>query len=121
VQGDNKIRIETAESIEDAKKNNFRDGEFSRYFVNDKPVQSYMTFIRFIAEETKKSKNTLIPDGKKIESLRQEMLKNQNDSMRKGLEDIRRQYGSAGAPDSVMKEIDDMIKKIDQYGVRIVK
>ena len=47
-QGKNEIRIENAESIEDAKKNNFNNGEFSRYFVNGKLVPNYITLIKLM-------------------------------------------------------------------------
>jgi hypothetical protein len=119
MQGKNEIRIETAESIEDAKKNGFREGECSRYFVNGNPVSSYMTLIRYIAEEIHLNKSSLVPDGKKLEELRREMLTSQNNLMKKNLESLKAEYGQMHVPDHVMKELDSMIQKIDEYGVRV--
>lgn len=119
MQGKNEIRIETAESIEDAKKNSFREGECSRYFVNDKPVQSYMTLIRYITEEIHLNKSSLVPDREKLEELRREMLTSQNNLMKKNLESLKAEYGQMHVPDHVMKELDSMIQKIDEYGVRV--
>jgi len=119
MQGKNEIRIETAESIEDAKKNSFKEGECSRYFVNDKPVSNYMTLIRYITEEIHLNKSSLVPDKEKLEELRREMLTTQNNAMKKNLESLKAEYGQMHVPDHVMKELDSMIQKIDEYGVRV--
>ena len=121
MQGENKIRIETAESIEDAKRNEFRTGEYSRYFVNGQAVSNYLTLIRYIVDITRESGKSILPDSSKIEELRNQMLNRQKDEMIKGLEQIKQQYGKESVPDSVMKELDGMIKKVNEYGVRVVK
>jgi len=120
MQGRHEIKIETAESIDDAKKNDFKEGEYSRYFVNNQ-LSNYMTLIRFIVEETQNSKSSLIPDGKRIEELRQQMLTTQNNEMMKNLEGLKKQYAEMGVPDSVMKDVNGMIKKVNEYGVRVVR
>ena len=122
--GTNELKIETSESIEDAKKNNFDidKNEFSRFYVNGKIVNNYMLFVKYIVEESKKTNQSIITDNKKVEELRMKMLKNQSDEMRNYLLSVRQQYGNAHVPESVMKELDDMIDKIDATtGARVVK
>lgn len=121
MSGNNKIKIETAESIEDAEKNNFRNGEYSRYFVNGKSVSNYMTLIQYIVAEAKNNNQKLVHDQKKVEELRMQMLNNQQNAMRKQLESIRKEYGKMHVPDSVMKELDTMIEKLDTTGVRVAE
>jgi hypothetical protein len=122
--GTNELKIETAESIEDAKKNKFdiTKNEFSRFYVNGKIVNNYMLFVKYIVEESKKTNQSIVTDNKKVEELRMKMLKNQSDEMRNYLLSVRQQYGNAHVPESVMKELDDMIEKIDATtGARVVK
>jgi len=122
--GTNELKIETAESIEDAKKNKFdiTKNEFSRFYVNGKIVNNYMLFVKYIVEESKKTNQSIVTDNKKVEELRMKMLKNQSDDMRNYLLSVRQQYGNAHVPESVMKELDDMIDKIDATtGARVVK
>ncbi|HQO40451.1 MAG TPA: hypothetical protein PK986_08275 [Spirochaetota bacterium] len=122
--GTNELKIETAESIEDAKKNKFdiTKNEFSRFYVNGKIVNNYMLFVKYIVEESKKTNQSIVTDNKKVEELRMKMLKNQSDEMRNYLLSVRQQYGNAHVPESVMKELDDMIDKIDATtGARVVK
>lgn len=121
MSGNNKIKIETAESIEDAEKNNFRNGEYSRYFVNGKSVSNYMTLIQYIVAEAKNNNQKLVHDQKKVEELRMQMLNNQQNAMREQLESIRKEYGKMHVPDSVMKELNTMIEKLDTAGIRIAE
>ena len=55
-QGDHEIKIESAESIEDAKKNNFKEGTYSKYFLDGKIVENYSALIQFIVGNAKKNK-----------------------------------------------------------------
>lgn len=119
-QGENEIKIEVAESIEDAQKNKFKDGEYTRYFVNGKSVSNYMTLVKYIVLESQKN-NSAILKPENIEGLRKQMLKTQNDSIRKNLEDLKKQYGAMAVPDSVMKQLDGMIDKVNEYGIRVSK
>jgi len=119
-QCDNEIVIETAESIEDAKKNNFKEGEFNRYYVNGKLIENYLAMVRFIIEETKKNKKAFIPETNLNES-RNQMLQNQNNAMRDQMNKLKEQYKSLSVPESVLQSIEHAISKIDERGMRNIK
>jgi hypothetical protein len=119
-QGVNKIRIENAESLEDAEKNNFKVGEYSRYFINDKPVASYMTMIKFIMEETKKNNKSFVPNTKDLIEQRKKMLTDQKNMMKKQLEDVKKAYGNMGSMgEAMLGTIDGMIEKLNESGIRV--
>jgi hypothetical protein len=120
-QGKNIIRIENAESPEDAQKNNFKSNEYSRYFINDKPVSSYMVLIKYIIEETQKNKESFIPDRQNLEKIRKEMFGKQKASMKDQAEKIREHYKDFKIDESVLKNFDEMIDKIDEFGIRVVE
>ena len=120
-QGTNEIKIESAENLEDAKKNNFSEGEYSRYFINGKPVPNYMVLIKYLVEETHKNKESFIPDNKSLMQQRNTMLKSQNNEMKKQLKELKKQYGSHGLDESVLIHIDSMIPKINDEGVRVIE
>lgn len=119
-QHENKIRIESAESLEDAEKNGFRAGEYSRYFVNDKPVASYMLLMKFIMEETKKNKKKFIPNTADLIKQRKTMLLEQNNLMKKQLENLKKAYSGMGSSgESMLQNLEAMIDKLNESGVRI--
>jgi hypothetical protein len=118
-QGKNEIKIETAENIEDMKKNGFVEGQYSRYYVNGKQTENYMAMIGFIVEETKKNRKKFIPDEKSIYTLRDEMLKKQYEAIQKEFEKIKEYYTQENMPMNILHSIEDMIKKVDITGIRI--
>lgn len=121
-QGINKIRIESAESLEDAEINKFRPGEYSRYFLNDKPIDSYMGLIKHIMDETQKNNKSFIPNAEALIKKRRDMLIEQNNLMRQQLEKLKQTYGKnniSGIADSMLKNLDAMIDKLSPDGVRI--
>ena len=120
-QGKNIIKIESAESLEDAQKNKFSEGEFVRYFINGKTVTSYGVLIKFIIDETYRNKESFVPDGKNLLKIRRELFQKQNDEMRKNLENIKKQYKDFSIDSAFMKNIDEMIDKINEEGVRVIK
>jgi hypothetical protein len=120
-QGDNVIRIENAESLEDAKKHKFKEGVFNRYFVNNKPVDNYMVLIKYIIEETKKNGQAFIPEQKKLNELRKDMFVNRNNAIKQQLEELKEHCQSSDLNLNVLKSIDEMIDKIDDSGVRVVE
>ena len=120
-QGDNKITIESAESLQDARENNFKEGEFVRHYVNGKLTDNYMAMIRFIVDESKKNKKRFIPEGKNIQKIREEMLLKQKEDISKNLSELKKQYGCSGAPEDVLEIANNFIDKIDPIGVRIKK
>lgn len=120
--GETEIRVENAESLEDAKINNFQDGVFSRFFINDKPVVNYMAMIRHIIDESRKTGNRFIPPSPAtIEAMRNDMANKQNQEMKSQLEKIRTQYKQMGAPEHILKDLEDSINKINLSGMRVVE
>jgi len=119
-QGENKIRIEACESLEDAAKNNFRKGEYSRYYINDKPVQAYGEIISHIIKETKKNNKAFIPNTQELIQKRKDMLLEQNNLMKKQLEDLKSRYKGMGSlNEDMLNNIDSMIDRLDASGLRV--
>ena len=104
-QGEHKIKIESAESLKDAKENNFPDENLSRYYLNGKIIDNYQAMIRFITEEAKKNNQALIADEKDLSRTRDEILKNQNKAIREQLEKVKKQYIEMNLPESTLKKI----------------
>jgi len=120
-QGKNEIKIEIAESLDDAAKNGFKQGEYNRYFVNGKTVSSYGVLIKYMVDETYRNKESFVPDGKNLLKIRRELFRKQNDEMKKNLEDIKKTYEGFNVDPSFLKNIDSMIDKINDEGVRVVE
>jgi|WetSurMetagenome_2_1015567.scaffolds.fasta_scaffold01018_5 hypothetical protein len=118
-QGKNEIKIESAESLDDAKKYNFQAGEYSRYYINNKRVENYHAMIQFIVEETRKNKEKFVYDDKELIKIRNEMIQNQNKERRKQLSELKQYYQKSGVSLEILKFMDDAINKIDVSGVRI--
>lgn len=120
-QGNNEIKIESAENIDDFKKYKFNEGQYSRYYINGKLVENYLSMIEFIVEETRKNKKKFIPEEKDIYALRNEMLKKQSESIKKELEKLKEYYTSENINDNILNMVDDMIKKVDITGIRTAR
>ncbi len=118
-QGNHEIKIEIAESIDDAKKNNFEDGVYAKYYIDNKRIANYYAMIKFISDEAKKTYQPIIQDEKKLIQIRNEMLNNQNKERKKQLEDLKSKYTTMGAPLEIIKDIDLAINKINSEGIRI--
>jgi len=120
-QDKNVIKIETAESLEDAEKNKFKNGEYHRFFVNGKSVSSYMTLIKYIISETQKNGKKFISDEKSLKTMRDKMITDRNNELKKQLQQIKQNYKDFNVDESFFKNIDSMIDKIDETGIRVVK
>lgn len=118
-QGDHKIKIESAESLADAEKNGFKQGEYHRYYVDGKLTDNYMAMIRFIVDESKKNNNRMIPTGPALADLRSEMFDRQKKEISKQLDRIKREYSQLGIPEDILKKSNDFINKLDPIGMRI--
>lgn len=116
-QDKNEIRIESAESINDAKANGFEKGIYSRYFVNDKPVKNYQAMIRFIVDESQKNNSRFIPDEKNAVKMRNQMLENKNKEMKDFIDDLRNKYKAAGMDTTDFDNYNEMLKKMNSIGV----
>lgn len=120
--GETEIKVESAESLEDAKKNGFTDGIYTRYYINGKVTTNYQAMIRYIVDETKRTGNRFIPPTQaELKQKQREVLQKQNEEMKTQYLKLRSEYKSMNAPDIVLKQIDEAIEKIDVYGVRVVK
>jgi DNA-binding transcriptional regulator GbsR (MarR family) len=118
--GETEIRTEHAESLEDAKANGFTDGMYSRFFVNNKPVQNYMALAQFIVNETKSSGKRFVPPNRsELKKLQMEMIKTQNESIKAKYRELQAEYKKNGAPDILLKQLDEAMEKIDLAGVRV--
>lgn len=118
-QGDNDIKIESAESLADAKENGFEEGEYHKYYVNGKITKNYMAMIRFIVDESKKNMNRMVPTGPKLSELREEMIDRQNKSISEQLNKIKHQYSVMNISEDFLNKSNNFIKKIDPIGMRI--
>jgi hypothetical protein len=120
-QGENEIRIESAESLEDGKEHGFRidQGEYTRYFVNDKPISSYMILMKFMVEETKKNKEKFIPNKQELAQARMNLILETNESLKKHIQEIKAKHGHVSMPKETIATLDAMIEKIDESGMRI--
>jgi ATP-dependent Lon protease len=120
--GENEIRIENAESLDDAKSNNFPDGIYSRFFINNKPVQNYQALLRYIIDETQKSGRQFIPPSpEELKALQKQVLETRNSEIKKEYQKIYNEYKQQGVPEHILKEIEDNISKIDLAGIRVVQ
>ena len=118
-QGDNVIKIESAESLSDAKTNNFDDGEYTRFYINGKRTDNYMAMVRFIVDEAKNNKTVPIPNTHDLVNQRNEMFKRQAEDINKQLNELKKQYGDMGFPQEVLDTVDEFSKKINSMGVRV--
>jgi len=120
--GETEIRFENAESMEDAKKNGFAEGSYTRFFINNKPVQNYMALVRHIIDETKRTGQRFIPPNPEaLKNLQKEVIKQQNESIRSQISQLQAQYKQQGAPEYLLKQLDDAMDKLDITGVRVVE
>ena len=120
--GDTEIRVESAESLEDAKTNGFEDDNYTRYFINNKPVVNYSAIIHFIVQETARTGKKFIPPTyAELQKRQREMIQKQNENIKRELEKLKKQYKDAGVPDHVIKQLEESIDKIDLAGVRVVE
>lgn len=118
-QGENVIKIESIESLEDGKVNNFGEGEYTRFYVNGKRTDNYMAMIQFIVAEAKNNKTVPIPNTHELVKQRNQMFDNQAAEINRQFDELKKQYKEMGIPDKVLDTIDDFKNKIDPTGVRV--
>jgi len=120
-QGTHEIKIEIAENLEDMKKNGFKDGQFNKYYVDGKYVDTYGEMIGYIIEENRKNRESIIPNREKTEELRKKMIQNTNNDIIKSLDILKEQYRVMGVPYEMLQKIEDISLKINGAGVRTEK
>lgn len=120
--GTHAIKIESAESIEDAKKNGYKEGEYTRCYVNGKKTDNYMAMIRFIVDESKQNLSRLIPSGQSIQELRFQLFQNQSKMLAEQIDKIKDQYKDKNIPQNVLIEMDEYLNKMDPVtNIRVIK
>jgi mevalonate pyrophosphate decarboxylase len=120
-QGEHEIKIESAESLQDAQNNNFKEGEYTKFYVNGKLTDNYMAMIRFIVDEVRTNGNNPVPTGMDLMKQRTEMFEKQNEEINKHLNNIKNQYGEMGISQDIVDKVDEFIGKIDPTGMRVKK
>lgn len=115
-QGTDIIKIEMAESLSDAKENNFCEGFYTRCYINGKLTDNYMAMIRFIVDNAKTHNSSLIPAGKSIEKQRKEMLERQQKAI---LEPLEKMKERSDIPQEVKNKIKEFMEKTNAEGVRV--
>jgi len=119
-QGNNEIKIEIAESLEDAEKNKFPKDIYSKYYINNKKIENYNAMIRFIVDESKKNKAMLVPSNNDLIKQRENMFKRQNEEISNRLQGLKETYSGMNIPEKILNEINKNIDKLDPLtGMRI--
>lgn len=117
--GQSEIRIESAESVDDAKINGFIEGQYTRYFIDDKPSFSYMAVISHIIDNTKNGNTFKAPTEKEIKELQKDIISRQKKMMLDQLSELKARYKSMNVPEEVLIQFDKMSESMDLCGVRI--
>lgn len=117
-QGEHEIKIESAESLEDAQNNNFKEGVYTRFYINNKLSDNYMAMIRFIVDEVKQNKNSPISTSKNLMEQRKEMFQKQSEEINQQLNKIKNQYKEIGIPKNIIDKVDNFAEKINSIGMR---
>lgn len=110
-QGKHKIKVEVADSVEDAKANNFHEGEYSRYYINGKRVDNYLAMMKFIVEETKNNRNSLTLSPENIQKMRKELFQKQQDLFQNQLTLLKKQYKDM--PEHILADMTSYLEKLD--------
>lgn len=120
--GETEIKVEHAESIEDAEKNGFSEGLYSRFYVNGKIVTNYMAMVQHIVDETKRTGNRFVPPTRtELKELQKKAVKSQADLIRKQFEKQKELAIKSGSGAELIKQFDEAMEKIDLAGVRVVQ
>jgi hypothetical protein len=116
--GKSTIKIENAISLEDAKKNNFHDGVFSRIFIDGKPSE-YMGMVNHIIANSKENGRFIPPDKESLKQLQRDLIKKQKEEFKEMIDKVKTAYGTAGASEDAIRKLDDIADKVDLSFVRV--
>jgi hypothetical protein len=111
IQGSHKIKIETADSIDDAKANGFHEGEYSKYYIDGKLCDNYTAMMRFIVDETRNNRNSLVSSPEKIQKMRKELFQKQQKLFTDQMNILREQYKDI--PENIMIDMNSYLSKLD--------
>lgn len=118
---DGDIRIENAETLDEARKEGFPEGVFTRYFIGDKPVSTYGEVIQYILKSAKRGSMFQPPKKDDLKTMQQNMIREQKNMMITQLENLKKSYGGANVHPDVLKQFDKAIEAIDLSGVRVTQ
>lgn len=119
LQGKNEIKIEVPESLDDRIKNNFKDGQQHKIYVNGKYTESYMSMIQFMIDESRKQNSFFIPNEKNFQKSRKQLFENQKKEIQQQFAKLKDTYKQMNVPDNILDTIDEFQKKISIEGVRM--
>lgn len=118
-QGKNEIKIQMPESLEDAKKNGFKEGQPHKIFINGKSTDNYMGMIMFMVEEAKKNNQQFTSDKMNIVAERKKLFDNQKKAMKEQLDKIKTEYAKLGICSEEMNSVfEEFESKINIEGIR---
>jgi hypothetical protein len=117
--GTSEIRIESAESLQDAQENNFPNGSYSRYFINGKQADSYAAVVNHIVSSSASGGSFKMPSIQELQKLQEDILMNQKIDMLNQIEKIKQSYAGFDVPKECLDQLDAMAKSIDLSGVRV--
>lgn len=116
--GNLEIRVESAESVEDAKKNGFAEGQFCRYYINGKPCQAYGEVVAAIIKSSRESREKfVVPSQSDLKKMQSDMMKKHIGAMKKEIENIKKTR--PGLPAAFFSDLESMVEKIDLVGARV--
>lgn len=118
---DGDIRIENAETLEEAKAKGFQDGVFTRYFVGDKQITAYGDLIKHIIDKTCTGAMFQPPSQKELQKMQREMISSRKRELTEQLERLKKSYAGVNIPKEVLAQIDKMMEAIDLSGVRVTQ
>ena len=119
--GSSEIRIESAISLDEAKIHGFPEGVYSRYFIDDKPVDSYFGIVDHILKSAKTGNTFKTPSDVELKTMQRNLVDNQKQEMKKQIDKLKATYKEMDIPDSVLDQFDYMVDSMDIRGVRVAK
>ena len=113
------IRIENAETLEEAKKEGFPDGVFSRFFIGDKQVTTYNEVVAHIVKQARAGSVFTPPSVSELKTMQQQMIQKQKDMMIEQLEKLKKTYAGMNIPTEALAHFDKAMDAINLAGVRV--
>ena len=118
-QGNHTIRIEQPESLEEAQKNNFKEGQNQKYFIDDQETENFMALIKFIIQKSSRNKKNFIPND--LSQKRKDMIEKQQKIIDDHYQALKKTYKDMKAPQQLIDTLDqfhEFNKKTNLEGLR---
>ena len=117
--GKSEIRTESAENKEDAKLNGFPEGIYSRYFIDNKPCDSYYAMIQHIIDNSKQHGSFSTPTESELKDKQKELIDKQKQMIVDQMNSLKQVHKNNPMSKTVFAEFDKIIDSIDLVGVRV--